>query len=330
MTKENRARVLWVHNYGTTMGSFMWDVWDSVQDRQDFEFSEHAIPLRPSLFALPGIVTELRRHAESVDVIHAQYGSLVGLIAAMGGKPLVLSLRGSDMYIGKQPTFLTLLDSYLRIFISWVATLCAREVVVMSRRMRRDLRRWPLLGSKRTVIVTDPIGEVFLPPHRADVGTEAETLRVFSGSLLAQNPVKRTWIIDEAARLCNGAGVNVQLEFVTGQPRAEVRAKLESCDVIALASTHEGWPNIIKEAMACGLTFVATDVSDLADLVEPSKAHQIVDPTPEDFALAFAEMATAKRLTGRADDLTVRYHPSRAAAQHIIVYNAALRRGREA
>jgi len=43
-------------------------------------------------------------------------------------------------------------------------------------------------------------------------------------------------------------------------------------DLILLTSTHEGWPNIVKEGLACNIPFVSTDVSDLSEIaaIEPS------------------------------------------------------------
>lgn len=58
--------------------------------------------------------------------------------------------------------------------------------------------------------------------------------------------------------------------------RADVHRILAASDVAVSASTGEGFPNAVGEAMATGIPCVATDVGDTADLV--GEAGMIVPP----------------------------------------------------
>jgi glycosyltransferase involved in cell wall biosynthesis len=53
---------------------------------------------------------------------------------------------------------------------------------------------------------------------------------------------------------------------------------------VLLTSAHEGWPNIVKEALACNVPFVSTDVSDLRSIAEVDATCHVADATPEALA----------------------------------------------
>ncbi|KPN29185.1 glycosyltransferase, family [Halolamina pelagica] len=55
----------------------------------------------------------------------------------------------------------------------------------------------------------------------------------------------------------------VTLHSVTGVPHAEMPTYLNAADALLLTSNHEGSPNAVKEALACNLPVVATDVGDV-------------------------------------------------------------------
>jgi glycosyltransferase involved in cell wall biosynthesis len=65
---------------------------------------------------------------------------------------------------------------------------------------------------------------------------------------------------------------DAKIKFLSGVPHERVPLWVNACNVVLLTSTHEGWPNIIKEGLACNVPFVSTDVGDLAAIaaVEPS------------------------------------------------------------
>jgi glycosyltransferase involved in cell wall biosynthesis len=64
--------------------------------------------------------------------------------------------------------------------------------------------------------------------------------------------------------------------FLGALPHEEVKQALSAADVFVLATSNEGWANVILEAMACGLPVVATDVGGNAEVVADGALGTIV------------------------------------------------------
>jgi teichuronic acid biosynthesis glycosyltransferase TuaC len=56
----------------------------------------------------------------------------------------------------------------------------------------------------------------------------------------------------------------------------ELAHAMSAADVFCLASRQEGWPNVVHEAMACGLPIVATDVGGLREMVPEERFGRVV------------------------------------------------------
>lgn len=319
---EAAHRILWVHNYqGRQQGMFMWDIYDVLSQRLDIDF--YAVPLKPSIAQVIVTCLDLRRLSRNYAIVHAQFGSLVGFVAAFSAKAPMLVLRGTDLYPMPASPLARWTETPVRQLLTYIACLRARAIVVMSDRMAKDLRQWPFMERKRIVVITDPVGKEFVSTEESlSVSTASgqQPLKVFVGVFLKDNPIKRTWIIREASKLCCNSDIHVELCLVSGRPRHEVRAIMKECDVVALASIHEGWPNIVKEGLLMGLPFVATNVSDLPILASPLSGNYIVPPEPIEFANALVETYYAKRV----GTLRARFLPECVASKYNVLYNSIL------
>lgn len=61
---------------------------------------------------------------------------------------------------------------------------------------------------------------------------------------------------------------SLQIEIVGEEPYEQIIKDMSQCDVFALPSYTEGFPNVILEAMACGCAIVATDVGAIPEMLE--------------------------------------------------------------
>jgi glycosyltransferase involved in cell wall biosynthesis len=99
------------------------------------------------------------------------------------------------------------------------------------------------------------------------------------------------------------AGTPIELLAVHGQPQTVVVDYFNAADVVILPSMSEGSPNVVKEAMACGIPVVATDVGDVREVIGRTKGCAVVDRTADAFAAAIeaALKVSPDRTTGRDD-----------------------------
>jgi teichuronic acid biosynthesis glycosyltransferase TuaC len=71
--------------------------------------------------------------------------------------------------------------------------------------------------------------------------------------------------LEEALR--EGLGPD-RLHLLGARPPEDVAAAMQACDVLAFPSHREGWPNVVTEALACGLPVVATPVGAVPRMLD--------------------------------------------------------------
>jgi glycosyltransferase involved in cell wall biosynthesis len=79
----------------------------------------------------------------------------------------------------------------------------------------------------------------------------------------------------------------------------DLRQYYGAADVLVLASSREGWANVLVEALACGTAVIATNVGGTAEIItSPSAGVLLEERTP--VALAEAVIALLERYPSRA------------------------------
>jgi len=76
--------------------------------------------------------------------------------------------------------------------------------------------------------------------------------------------------------------------------RGDVRKILPGLDIACLSSSSEGFPNVVVEAMACGIPCVVTDVGDSAFIVGDT-GRVVPARDPESMAAALLGLVDADR-----------------------------------
>ncbi len=195
----------------------------------------------------------LRESFDSYDLIHANYGLTAPAAIAQPNLPVVLSLWGSDL-MGTYGT---------------VSAFCAEycdAVIVMSEEMaqRLDCDAYVIphgidLDRFRPIPQDEAIGELGWDPDARHVLFPYPPGREVKDYPRAERVVER---------VRDRFDDPVELQTVSGVPHDLMPYYFNAADVLLLTSKREGSPNSVKEAMACDLPVVSTDVGDVRDRLD--------------------------------------------------------------
>jgi teichuronic acid biosynthesis glycosyltransferase TuaC len=295
-------KVIWAHNFdpeAQNSGVFMHTLRQGLVD----------LGLDPELFYLgnlrsaggiPSAVRALRKRSNGCDILHAQFGSACALVVSRVPGRKVVSLRGSDWYRleGEGPIG-DRLHGVLATRMTRLSLPRFDRVVVMSQRMQREVE--PTLSGNRVTVIPDGIDLVkFRPIDRSEARKQlglpdVSVPLVLFPTLLSANPIKRPALAEGAVRCARRLVPNLELRYATGFPHAQMPLLMNAASVVLMTSAHEGWPNSIKEALACNTPFVSTDVSDLDDIAKREPSCSVEPPDPERLGAALVRAITAPR-----------------------------------
>ena len=204
----------------------------------------------------------------------------------------------------------------------------APRIVCSSRWMADEVRASVLFGGREISILPNPLDlSVYRPLDRAaarsKLGLPADrALLLFGADGVSGDRRKGFHVLEDALRrLPELAGrVDLVLAGASGNERvqgfathwmgyireeAAMRQLYSACDVLALPSLHDNYPNMLAEAMACGLPVVASDVGGIPDLVRHGETGLLAAPgdaapLAEQLQRMFADAALRDRIRAAA------------------------------
>ncbi|WP_276598313.1 glycosyltransferase family 4 protein [Roseateles koreensis] len=245
------------------------------------------------------------------DVIDAHYyypdGVAAALLARHFKKPLTITARGTD---------LNLIPAYTlpRKMIQWAARKAQASIGVCSALMD-VLRQWQVPEDRLHVMRNGVDLQRFHPVPQAQaresLGLQGAPLLMSVGYLIERKghhlaiealahllprfPQARLVIVGEGPErqnlqaLAEKLGVAAHLSMPGAQPNTELYRWYSAADIFILASSREGWANVLLESMACGTPVVATDIWGTPEVVSDPVAGRLVK---ERSGLAFARELT--------------------------------------
>ena len=254
-------------------------------------------PLSLALAAAKALL-QLQREGFDFDLIDAHYyypdGVAAALLARWFNKPLTITARGTDLNLIPQYTL-------PRRMMQWAAS-TAQASIGVSNALVNVLRGWGIADERLHVMRNGVDLQRFRPlpqsEARGRLGLTGAPLLLSVGNLVALKghdiaidalarllpkfPQARLVIVGqgpEQGRLLDHAqrlGVADRVTLAGAQPNAELLHWYSAADVFVLASSREGWANVLLEAMACGTPVVATDICGTPEVVKPASGGRLV------------------------------------------------------
>jgi glycosyltransferase involved in cell wall biosynthesis len=212
-------------------------------------------------FLVAAMTRAVRRAARDADLVHAHWLPS-GAIAALSGKPFVVTLHGTDVAFARHVR--PLARATLR---------RAREVIAVSQSLAGEARE---LGAPRPRVI----------PNGVEIPTAAEPERappevLFAGRLSEEKGIEDLLAAAAGLRLVvAGDGplrgkVPDALGFV---PRDELARLYDRAALVVCPSRREGFGLTCAEGMAHGRAVVASAVGGLTELVEHEVTGLLVPP----------------------------------------------------
>ncbi len=223
------------------------------------------------------------------DAIDAHYFYPDGVAATWLGRrfglPVVITARGSD--VTQFPDYAAPRRMILR------AASQAAAVITVSAGLRDALAALGADANRITVLRNGVDLELFRPvtqsEARAAFGVTGRVL-VSVGALIPRKGHERTigalallpgWTLliagegPERARLkalADNLGLSGRVRLLGSLPHAELPSLYSAADLSVLASSREGWANVLLESMACGTAVVASPIPGNTDVVSAQEA----------------------------------------------------------
>jgi teichuronic acid biosynthesis glycosyltransferase TuaC len=260
-------------------------------------------PLSMALGALAAL-RRIRATGFDFDVIDAHYYYPDGVAAAILGRwlrrPVTITARGTDI---------NLIPGHRlpRAQIRWAADRASANIAVCDA-LKDKMRGLGLEESKLRVFRNGVDLQRFHPLERSEarrqlgLGSGSWLLSVgqlvdLKGHDIAIRALERLpgWSLviagsgpleSQLKALVARLDLNARVRFAGGVPQAELPVYYSAADALVLASSREGWANVLLESMACGTPVIASAVGGSPEVVASAAAGVLMSERTSDGIVA--------------------------------------------
>jgi glycosyltransferase involved in cell wall biosynthesis len=239
----------------------------------------------------------LKHGLDDYDVIHANNGLTAPFALSQPNRPVVVTFWGSDLMSDR----------------TWLSTLSrasasmADQVILPS----HELSEYIDCGYSYLPFPVDT--QQFRPidrhTARRRVGWDPDERIV----LFPYDPDRPEKDYERAARIVESADVEVTLRTVTGKSHAEMPYYLNASDAVLVTSKRESGPMIVREAAACNVPVVATDVGFIGETLADVSQSAVCRSDPE--LAGSLELILANDRQPKARDTVADLDPDRFGSQ---------------
>jgi teichuronic acid biosynthesis glycosyltransferase TuaC len=229
-------------------------------------------------------------------LVHGHGGETALVVRWFLRGPVVVSYCGDDLLgTTRADGSITRASAIRRAVLRQLAR-CMDATITKSSEMERTL---PAAAQRHNLVIPNGVDRGLFYPRdwdeaRRALGWNAADLVV----LFAADPAleqKRYWLAEAACQQAGRVLEKVRLEVASGVPPEAMPRLMAAADCLLLTSATEGSPNVVKEAVACGLPVVSTDVGDVAAVLAGIEPSAVCPADPKDLAAALVRCLAERR-----------------------------------
>lgn len=243
---------------------------------------------------------------DSYDLIHANYGLVGPLALAQPVRPVVLTLWGSEVM-----GYSRRLDRITRF-----AARRSDAVIAPNEAVSRQL------DCDHEVVPFGVDLDLFKPIDRTEARKRLGWDQSKRFVLFPYDTDRDVKDFERAQRIVSEAVVNAELKPIHGRAYEEMPYLMNASDVLLVTSKRESGPMVVREAAACNVPVVSTDVGFAAETLADVENSYVSDTDDELVAALDATLRSAGRSNGRE---RVREHTTeRMATELRSIYDTLL------
>ena len=226
------------------------------------------------------------------DLIDAHYFYPDGVAAAILGKffnlPVVITARGTDINV---------FPKYFipRKYIQWAANYCS-AIITVSGALKKKLVEIKVPENKITTLINGVDLKVFNLNHlRTDNINKPDKYILMVGNLVDEKrqdlaikclqKLSSVYLVlvgggpnkNKLERLSQKLGVEKRVKFTGNISQLELVDYYSNATLLLLLSEREGMPNVVLEALACGLYVISTNVGGVPEIIFDEKVGLILN-----------------------------------------------------
>ncbi len=312
-----------------------------------------SMPLHGLMLFLPVLHFVKKLQAQfDFDIIDSHYVYPDGFAAVLMGRllrtPVVVSARGSDINLFSRFSTICRFLKY--------ALAGASHVIAVSSALQKAIVELGIPKNKISVIPNGVDGRKFKrmtqkQEARRELGLQRDAFLILSVGGLT--PVKGFDVLIKAFEMVSsisdrqklyliiiGEGTlrktleilisKLHLEshvcLVGAVPHEQLCIWYNAADIFCLASEREGWPNVILEAMACGLPVVATAVGGIPEILKDCEVGLLSERKPAAMAQRIREAMQKNWDSDRISRYALEHTWDMAAAKVRTVFDSVITR----
>ena len=203
---------------------------------------------------------------EKFQIVHVHWGQN-SIFAFTTKSPLITTYHGSDLQGDVDENGFVTFKGVVTVFFSRLSTLISNYNIFVSKRLINSAPK-KVINNKNYIIPMGFDSNLFKPKDKQEakqkLGLESKIKYILFAGNYSQ-PVKRFSLAERVMVELDDKFKLIKLNFAAHH---QMSTYMNASDVLLMTSYQEGSPVIIKEALACNLSVVSTDVGDVKEMIK--------------------------------------------------------------